>query len=272
MAYHREMRPLRLSYALLLLGMAACGASNDAGPEPERSRRIAYISRVEGIPPIESIFTPYYENDLLMAVHREDPFVDRDTLSFRYDGEGRLIYVSDGKNTTRYAWRDAYPVQLIMNGARLDYAYEEGLLSTASYNGEELGRYLYANRKLVMLDVANGTDVEFTYDAQEQLTGVTGRPSTEYAHIGGQVATVQASAELWAVTYDDDLIKAISRSGVRTPITFTFHYAEGDVLGIHPVPPIPQAAMFGLDGKALPTVDLLSIDLTGNAFSAFGTY
>ncbi|HSI04726.1 MAG TPA: hypothetical protein VLC93_09630 [Myxococcota bacterium] len=263
---------MRRTYALLLLGMVACGASDELGPEPQRSRRIAYISRVEGTPPIETIFTPYYENDLLIAVHRGDPFNDRDSLSLRYDGAGRLIQLSDGKNTTRYGWRDGHPTQLIMNGARFDYGYEDELLATASYNGEELGRYLYANRKLVMLDVKAGTDVEFSYDEREQLTSVTGRPTTEYAHIGGQVSTVQMSAERWAITHEDGLIKTISRSGVRTPVAVTFFYDEGEVIGIHPVPPIPQAAMFGLDGKALPTVDLLSVDLTGNAFSAFGAY
>lgn len=263
---------MRWSFALLavlLLGAAACGTDAPAIP---RNRRIAQITRQEGNPPIETIWTPLYDGDQLVSVHKSDQFVDADTLVASYEGD-QLVRLSDGKNVIRYSWQDGRPTRQVFNDTAIDYVFEDDLIQTASHEGEELGRYHYENSKLVVLDFATRADVHFAYDDHALLRGVEGgRYPAAYDYDGVQVTQVRMHTEVWDITYQHGLISTIERAGLRTPLRMTYTYDDGEMIGLHAVPPIPQAAIFGIDGMTLPTVELLSVDLTGNALSAFGAY
>ena len=152
-------------------------------------------------------------------------------------------------------------------GAEIDY--RDGLPSFVRARGTESGTisfYYDVDSNLSGLQ-GGGTLLDVNRDEQEitsvEVTHNGSYSAEDYDYDDGQLSQIRNDDSRWNLDYDDaGRIARITEVHYETGMRFIteYEYGDGEMRGVQPTPNVPNSFLFGMDGRPLQTVHLLTLD------------
>lgn len=184
---------------------------------------------------------------------------------FQYTDRGRLHFLETNRG-------EGPDVEV---NVQLSYDEEDRFLKNFVYSWKwwlfhtnERAAVAYDDHQRIKSLDGEDTYTLYTWN-EDQLTGIeiqdrSGDNDHNYllTYSDGRLSRVDDGDDKWLVAYNaDGQIERIDATQGNTQTTITYEYTSGNMLGLREAPRLPLFVnyVFGLDGRALPDLDLLAI-------------
>jgi len=191
-----------------------------------------------------STYTASYEYDGEGRLVKLTDWIDAvDGLRYGYDAVGRLLTITDYDDSVlTYTYDDGGNVLTMVDyhGNTTSYTYNDiGQLDTLTAPGSKVWDYTYdTGNRLTRVDIPNGMHTEYTYDASgrkdsiHHKDGSTVKQGFDYTFDnGGNITRIDhEDGSYWAYDYDgrDRLIEAIRGNHASPTILANYEYTYDD--------------------------------------------
>ena len=175
------------------------------------------------------------------------------TLSFQHDVDGQLEHLDivGGGYGADIEYRDGLPSYVRGRGldaVNLAFDYDEDSRLREIRAGQVSLEVKRSGKLINSIDVRSSSNFQ----------------SRSYDYENGQVKRIRDEESRWDFEYDDAgriarITEVDYKSGSR--VITEYEYGAGDMAGVQPTPHVPDGFLFGMDGRPLDTVALMTLDL-----------